>query len=112
MVRYASIFAKTYGTLVRNALFVIVRVWSWYGKPFLQWYGYGPLVRCLNLPTKLTKRTVPIWYGTFYVQRAAVNKGSRNRTRRAHRLGQGWENYGPRAKSGPPKRFIRPTCAC
>ena len=24
----------------------------WYGTPFLQWYGYGMLVRCLNLPTK------------------------------------------------------------
>jgi len=27
-------------------------------------------------------------------------------------IGQGWANYGPRAGSGPLKRFIRPTCAC
>ena len=51
-VRYASIFAKKYGTQVRyiGTLFELA-------------------------------------YQTFYMQRAAVNKDSCNRTRRAHSLG-------------------------
>ena len=49
-VRYASIFAKKYGTLIRYAFFVMVRV-RYDGTVHLSRSGTGT-VRCLNLPTK------------------------------------------------------------
>ena len=48
-VRYASIFAKKYGALVRHAFFVMVR---YVGTVRLSCSGTGTVVRCLNLPTK------------------------------------------------------------
>ena len=48
-VRYASIFAKKYGTLVRYAFFCNgTGTLRWYGTPFVWWCGYGTLVRCFN----------------------------------------------------------------
>ena len=61
-VRYATISAKKYGTLVRNAFFVMV------------------LVRYVGALFEFA-------HWTFYVQRVAVNEDSCDRARRAYSLG-------------------------
>ena len=40
--------AVRYGT----PQFLLRSTACWYGTRFLLWYGYGTMVRCLNLPTK------------------------------------------------------------
>ena len=58
-VWYASIFARKYGTLVRVAFFVMVH---WQGTLVLRVLMYRFY-----------------WYGTFYLQPAAINEDSSNR---------------------------------
>ena len=51
---YSSKHGWRYGTLVPYGTpqFLLRSTVRWSGTPLLEWYGYGSLVRCLNLPTK------------------------------------------------------------